>query len=79
MDNRRSDRHKLFVVSACVPMDCSPDTMKATFYQKLPGILRTVKWANFMILTGDIKARVGRLSSIKGHLRDSVTVDISFC
>lgn len=33
-----------FLLSACTPADCSPDSIRDTFIQRLPHLLRTADW-----------------------------------
>lgn len=65
LNNLRPDRCNLFVVSACAIADCSPNTPRHIFYQKMHNSSRT----DFIEQpAGDENVAVDRLSSKVAHL-----------
>lgn len=77
VNNRRSGRRNLLLVSACAPTDRSPNAVKGTFYQKLQDSLRTARQGEIVILAGYMNAPVGRLFSNGAQLGGPFGLD--FC
>lgn len=60
-----------------MPTDCSSDAIKDIFYQKPHDLLHTARCRDIAILAGNMRARVGRLSSNVAHLGGSFSIDYS--
>ncbi|CAH8638539.1 unnamed protein product [Schistosoma intercalatum] len=67
---RRNRREKrcLFVISAYVLTDCSPDAIKNEFYQQLTVLLQKVRSTDIVVLARDLNAQVGRLGTEESRL-----------
>lgn len=69
VNNRRSHRHDLLLLSQYGPTDWNLDAAKDTFCQRLHGLLGTTKRGDIVILVDGVNARVGRLSSNETHIK----------
>lgn len=66
--NRCSAERNVFTISACLPTDHKPETVRSDFYQKKHYLLLTVKQDSIVISAGDVNAFVGLLSFYETHL-----------
>jgi len=65
----------LFIVSAYAPTNCSPDSVKDSFYDALSTLLRRAKSSDIVVVAGDMNAQVGRLSAAEALLGGRLGLD----
>ena len=58
----RPVKRSLFVISAYAPTDCSPDSVKDSFYSDLANLINLRRSSDIVLLAGDMNAQVGKLN-----------------
>ena len=59
---RQGRPQTLLLIAAYAPTDCSPQSVKDSFYQQLEGLFQRKRRSDIVILAGDLNAQVGRLN-----------------